>query len=206
MRKISFFIWIAVMLAVPTGMFSQVLSPADGSKVETPKEYFQGDLSGFQVSPNGKGVAFLRYENDRWALYWDNINGGRETRVSKTDQANVVDFRWVGDDAIVYAIGLNSIGSELHRYETFTKAYNRLTSTPVWIKFLDSHYYSSGTTLLIRNVDDVTSTKAYSIQPGMRELQHIASGHGVNWIEGFGNGATYYIQKVQEGSQFIGCT
>jgi len=194
------------MMAVPAGMYSQVLSPADGSKVEAPKEYFQGDLSGFQVSPNGKGVAFLLYENDRWTLYWDNINGGRETRVSKTDQANVVDFRWVGDDAIVYATGLNSIGSELHRYETFTKAYNRLTSTPVWIKFLDSHYYSSGTTLLIRNVDDVTSTKAYSIQPGMRELQHIASGHGVNWIEGFGNGATYYIQKAEEGSQFIGCS
>ena len=204
MRKISFFIWIALMLAVPTGMFSQVLSPADGSKVETPKEYFQGDLSGFQISPTGKGVAFLRYENDRWALYWDNINGGRETRVSKTDQSNVVDFRWVGDDAIVYATGLGSIGTELHRYETFTKAYNRLTSTPVWIKFLDAHYFSSGTTLLIRNVDDVASTKAYAIQPGMRELQHIASGHGVNWIEGFGNGATYYIQKTEEGSQFIG--
>lgn len=206
MRKISLFIRIALMLVIPIEMSSQVLSPADGRKADGPTEYFRGDLSGFQVSPAGKGVAFLRYENDRWALYWDNINGGRETRVSKSDEANVVDFRWVGDDVLVYSTGLGDIGTELHRYEVFTKAYNRLTSTPVWIKFLDSHYFSSGTTLLIRDVNDVTSAKAYSIQPGMRELNHIASGHGVNWIEGLGNGATYYIQKTEEGSQFIRCS
>ncbi len=193
------------MLVNPTGVSSQGFSRADGRKVEEPMEYFQGDLSGFQISPSGKGVAFLRYEKDRWALYWDNINGGGETRVSMPEQMNVVDFRWVGDDVLVYSLGLNDIGTELHRYEVFSKAYNRLTSTPVWIKFLDSHYYSKGTTLLIRSMNDVTSTKAYSIRPGMRELNNIASGDAVNWIEGFGNGASYYIKKSVEGSQFMRC-
>ena len=205
MQKISVVFWLGLLLAFGKIVSAQVLAPADGRKTEEPKEYFQGDLTDFQVSPSGKGVAFLKYENNRWVLYWDNINGGRETRVSKSDEANVVDFRWVGDDALIYSIGEGEIGTELHRYETFNKAYNRLTSTPVWIKFLDSHYYSSGTTLLIRNVDDVTSAKAYSILPGKRELTHIASGHGVSWVEGFGNGATYYIQKTEDGGQFVNC-
>jgi hypothetical protein len=206
MRKISIFILMTVFTVI-TGSFSaQVFSPTDASKEAKPLEIFQGDLSGFQVSPSGKGVAFLRYEDNRWALYWDNINGGRETRVSKKEEPNVVDFRWVGDDAIVYTTGDGPIGTELHRFETFTKAFNRLTSTPVWIKFLDSHYYSGGTTLLIADKGDLTTTKAYSIMPGMRELNHIASGYGVNWVEGFGNGATYYIQETDEGSQFIHCS
>ncbi len=206
MQKISVVFWIGLLMAFGKIVSAQVLAPADGRKIEEPKEYFMGDLTDFQVSPSGKGVAFLKYENNRWVLYWDNINGGRETRVSKSDEVSVVDYRWVGDDALIYSVGEGDIGTELHRYETFTKAYNRLTSTPVWIKFLDSHYYSSGTTLLIRNVDDVTSEKAYSILPGKRELTHIASGHGVSWVEGFGNGATFFIEKTEEGSRFISCS
>jgi len=206
MRKISTLIWITLLAVISGGLSAQVFSPADGSKVENPTEYFQGDLSGFQISPSGKGVAFLRYQDDRWVLFWDNINGGRETRVSKSEESNVVDFRWVGDDALVYATGQGPEGTELHRFEVFSGAHNRLTSTAVRIKFLDSHYYSSGTVILMCDKDDVTSTKAYSIQPGMRELNHIASGYGVNWIEGFGTGATYYIQKTEEGSQFINCS
>jgi dipeptidyl aminopeptidase/acylaminoacyl peptidase len=203
MRINIHFIWMVLLWSISTSVNAQVFAPADGSKKEEAKEYFTGDLSGFQVSPSGKGVAYLKYEGKRWVLYWDNINGGRETRVSKEEQANVVDFRWVGDDAIVYSTGDGEIGSELHRYETFNKAYNRLTSTPVWVKFCDSHYYNNGTTLLIRKADDVTSTKVYSILPGMKELKHIASGHGVSWVEGLGNGGTYSIQRVDDGSQFV---
>jgi len=206
MRKISVVFWIGLLMAFSKVVSAQVFTPTDGRKIEEPKEYFTGDLTDFQVSPSGKGIAYLKYDNNKWVLFWDNINGGRETRVSKTEEANVVDYRWVGDDALIYSVGEGEIGSELHRYETFTKAYNRLTSTPVWIKFLDGYHYSSGSTLLIRSVDDVTSTKAYSILPGMRELKHIASGHGVNWVDGFGNGGTYYIQKTQEGSQFVNCS
>lgn len=206
MRKISVVFWIGLLMAFGKVVSAQVFAPTDGRKIEEPKEYFTGDLTDFQVSPSGKGIAYLKYDNNRWVLYWDNINGGRETRVSKTEQANVVEYRWVGDDALVYSVGEGEIGSELHRYETFNKSYNRLTSTPVWIKFLDSHYYSSGTTLLIRSADDVTSTKAYSILPGTRELKQIASGHGVNWVEGFGSGGTFYIQKTEEGSQFVNCS
>ena len=206
MRKISVVFWLGLLMAFGKFVSAQVFAPADGRKIEEPKEYFTGDLTDFQVSPSGKGVAYLKYDNNRWVLYWDNINGGRETRVSKSQEASVVDYRWVGDDALIYSVGEGEIGSELHRYETFTKAYNRLTSTPVWIKFLDSHHYSSGTTLLIRSVDDVTSTKAYSIMPGTRELKHIASGHGVDWVEGIGNGATFYIQQSEEGSQFVNCS
>ena len=206
MRKISVVFWIGLLMAFSKVVSAQVFTPADGRKIEEPKEYFTGDLTDFQVSPSGKGIAYLKYDNNRWVLYWDNINGGRETRVSKTDEANVVDYRWVGDDAIIYSVGEGEIGNDLHRYETFTKSYNRLTSTPVWIKFMDGHYYSGGTTLLIRNEEDVTSTKAYAILPGMRELKHIASGHGVNWVEGFANGGTFYIQKTEEGSQFVNCS
>jgi len=206
MRKISVVFWIGLLMAFGSVVSAQVFTPTDGRKIEEPKEYFTGDLTDFQVSPSGKGIAYLKYDNNRWVLYWDNINGGRETRVSKTDEANVVDYRWVGDDAIIYSVGEGEIGNDLHRYETFTKSYNRLTSTPVWIKFMDGHYYSGGTTLLIRNEEDVTSSKAYSILPGMRELKHIASGHGVNWVEGFANGGTFYIQKTEEGSQFVNCS
>ena len=206
MRKISVVFWIGLLMAFGSVVSAQVFTPTDGRKIEEPKEYFAGDLTDFQVSPSGKGIAYLKYDNNRWVLYWDNINGGRETRVSKTDEADVVDYRWVGDDAIIYSVGEGEIGNDLHRYETFTKSYNRLTSTPVWIKFMDSHYYSNGTTLLIRSADDVTSTKAYAILPGMRELKHIASGHGVSWIEGFANGGTFYIQKTEEGSQFVNCS
>jgi hypothetical protein len=206
MRKISVVFWLGLLMAFGKVVSAQVFAPTDGRKIEEPKEYFQGDLTDFQVSPSGKGVAYLKYDNGRWVLYWDNINGGRETRVSKSQEASVVDYRWVGDDALVYSVGEGEIGTELHRYETFTKAYNRLTSTPVWIKFLDSHQYSSGTTLLIRSVDDVTSTKAYSILPGTRELKHIATGHGVNWVGGIGNGATFCIEKTEEGCRFLNCT
>jgi len=206
MRKISVVFWLGLLMAFGKVVSAQVFAPTDGRKIEEPKDYFQGDLTDFQVSPSGKGVAYLKYDNGRWVLYWDNINGGRETRVSKSQEASVVDYRWVGDDALVYSVGEGEIGSELHRYETFTKAYNRLTSTPVWIKFLDSHHYSSGTTLLIRSVDDVTSTKAYSILPGTRELKHIATGHGVSWVEGIGVGATFCIERTEEGSRFLNCS
>jgi hypothetical protein len=203
MRINIHFIWVVLLWSISTSVNAQVFSPADGSPKEEAKEYFTGDLSGFQVSPSGKGVAYLKYEGKRWVLFWDNINGGRELRVSKEEQANVVDFRWVGDDAIVYSTGNGEFGSELHRYETFNKSHNRLTSTPVWVKFWDSHYYNNGTTLLIRNADDITSTKVYSILPGMKELKHIASGHGVSWVEGLGNGGTYFIQRLDDGSQFV---
>lgn len=206
MRTISLFMWIAFVLAIPIQLSSQVLAPSDPTKVEKQAEYFQGDLSAFQVSPSGKGVAYLRYEDEKWVLYWDNINGGREVRISGESEKNVIDFRWVGDDAIVYAIGYDLIGEELHRYETFTKAYNRLTSTPVVIRFLDSHRYSKGTTFLIRDAKGESSTKVYAIMPGARELQHVATGDNVNWIEGLGNGATYYIESVDEGQRFVNCT
>ena len=203
MRKTFLSVWIALFMVITGGVTAQVFTPADGSKVEQTQEYFQGELTDFQVSASGKGVAYLRYETNRWVLYWDNINGGRETRVSKPEEANVVDYRWVGDDAIVYATGEGKIGSELHRCETFTKTYNRLTSTPVLIKFLDSHHYNNGTTLLIRSASDAASTKVYSILPGMRELKHISSGTGVNWVEGLGTGATFFIEKTEEGVRFV---
>lgn len=185
---------------------AQVLVPADGRKPEETKEFFTGELTGFQLAPSAKGIAYLKYEGNKWVLYWDNIYGGRETRVSAADQPNVVDFRWVGDDALVYSIGEGVRGTELHRFETFTKAHNRLTSTPVWIKFLDSHCYSNGATLIIRDANDVVSAKAYAIQPGSRELKHIASGHGVNWVDGIGNGATYFMKRSEESTQFVRCS
>ena len=61
---------------VITGVVTaQVFTPADGSKVEQTQEYFQGELTDFQVSASGKGVAYLRYETNRWVLYWDNLHG-----------------------------------------------------------------------------------------------------------------------------------
>jgi hypothetical protein len=206
MRINIHFMWMALICSISTSVNAQVFSPADGSKKEEAKEYFTGDLSGFQVSPSGKGVVYVKYEGKRWVLYWDNINGGRETRVSKEEQANVVDFRWVGDDAIVYSTGDGEVASELHRYDVFKKFHSRLTSTAVWIKFLDTHHYNNGTTLLIRNADDVTSTKVFSILPGMSELKHTASGHGVSWVEGFANGGTYSIQMADDGSMFLNST
>jgi len=203
MRKTLPLVWIALIMVI-TGEFSaQVFTPTDGSKVEQAQEYFKGELTDFQVSPSGKGVAYLKYETNRWVLFWDNINGGRETRVSKPEEPNVVDYRWVGDDAIVYSTGEGVIGSELYRYDTFAKSYSRLTSTPVLIKFLDSHHYNNGTTVIIRTASDASSAKAYSILPGMRELKHIASATGVNWVEGFGTGATFYIEKADDGVRFI---
>jgi hypothetical protein len=206
MRKISVVFWIGLLMAFGKVVSAQVFAPTDGRKIEEPKEYFTGDLTDFQVSPSGKGVACLKYDNNKWVLYWDNINGGRETRVSKTDEGNVVDYRWVGDDALIYSVGEGEIGSELHRYETFSKNYNRLTSTPVRIRFLDAHHYNNGTTLLIREEKDETSTKAYTILPGMRELRHIATGHNVSWIDGVGNGATFYLERTDVGSRFVNCS
>jgi hypothetical protein len=37
----------------------------------------------------------------------------------------------------------------------------------------------------------------------MKELKHIASGHGVSWVEGLGNGGVYSIQRVDDGFQFV---
>ncbi len=206
MKRILVTLGIAILALFNQILSAQVLVPADGRKPEETKEYFTGELTGFQLAPSAKGVAYLKFESNKWVLYWDNIYGGRETRVSTVDQPNVVDFRWVGDDALVYSIGEGAIGTELHRFETFTKVYNRLTSTPVWIKFLDSHCYSRGTTLIIRDANDVVSAKAYAIQPGMRELKHIASGHGVNWVDGIGNGATYFMKRSEESTQFVRCS
>jgi hypothetical protein len=203
MQKMLGVIRICLLLFCVQTMQAQVFAPADGSKKEEAMEYFKGDLTGFQVSPSGKGVAYLRYEDGQWALFWDNINGGREARVSKSEQTNVVDFRWVGDDAIVYSTGEGSIGTELHRFETFNKLNSRLTSTPVWVKFLDSHHYNNGTSVVIRKQGEAGSDKVYSIKPGMRELLHVASGTGVNWIEDIGNGGIFSIQKTEGGYRFV---
>lgn len=203
MQKMLGFIRICLLLFFVQNVQAQVFAPADGSKKEETVEYFKGDLTDFQVSPNGKGVAYLRYENNRWALFWDNINGGRETRVSKSEQSNVVDFRWVGDDAIVYSTGEGNIGTELHRFETFNKVHSRLTSTPVWVKFLDSHHYNNGTTLIIRKMGEEGSDKVYSIKPGMRELLQVSTGTGVNWVEDIGNGGVFSIVKTDGGYRFL---
>lgn len=107
------FIWdgqsFAPQEAVTKGEFGHALYLALGLDVAAPdaialEDFFrESDQQGFQLSPDGKHMAFVQPVNNRLNLFVKEVGQDKAVQLTNETERSIQGFAWVSDDRLIFA-------------------------------------------------------------------------------------------------------
>ncbi|TKC07720.1 S9 family peptidase [Pedobacter frigoris] len=78
-------------------------SQGEGVRTMPVEDFFKSqDKVGYRVSPDGKNLSYLKLEGKNQNLYIENLETGKDKKVTKLKEKNINFYFWVGNNDLIY--------------------------------------------------------------------------------------------------------
>ncbi len=155
---------------------------------EKPLEYFfkNPEKTNFQISPNGKKIAFMKPWQDRLNVFIQTIATGEITQVTRVKARNIADYFWANDQTIAF---LQDKGGDenFSLYTVNTNGENEKNLTPfekIKVQIIDILDNDNQSLIIGLNKRDPHAFDAYKLNLTTASLTLIAKNDGniTSWL------------------------
>lgn len=141
----------------------------------------------FKISPDGKHLAFLKYDEDKLQLFVRNIKGDNSTRLMSFTDQTIEEYYWAGSSHLALLVENASTGG-LHLYTIDTQnKTNKIipfSSKVTKLEFIGSFKYPNRYVLFSMNERNPENMDVYRLDviTGKRSLIEKNPGNFLRWI------------------------